>query len=152
MSSYADNHHATTTPSPSDTITRRVVPAMNDEQNMGSERIIKVEVAEAAPRAHRTSRIAATYYPGQTRSCKRKPDQTDFNDNFDKENISPTSPAPAVKRIRREKTGTEWQTVLDVVKFGEEQRRKEEEIKACTAVFEKCSECYLQAVTHILKQ
>ncbi|KAG0692047.1 hypothetical protein DFH29DRAFT_883161 [Suillus ampliporus] len=35
---------------------------------------------------------------------------------------SPTGPAPAVKRICREKTGTEWEMVLDVVKFGHASR------------------------------
>ncbi|KAG1729411.1 hypothetical protein EDD22DRAFT_853140 [Suillus occidentalis] len=40
------------------------------------------------------------------------------------EQPSPAHPAPVlvVKRICREKSGTEWQTVLDVVKFGEEQQ------------------------------
>jgi hypothetical protein len=52
-------------------------------------------------------------------SRKRKQDQADS----DKENISLTR-HPAAKRICREKTGTEWQTVLDVVKFGEEQRER----------------------------
>ncbi|KAG2119185.1 hypothetical protein DEU56DRAFT_918694 [Suillus clintonianus] len=39
--------------------------------------------------------------------------------------VSPSpSPALAVKRvmIRREKTGTDWQSVFDVVKYGEEKR------------------------------
>ncbi|KIK31566.1 hypothetical protein CY34DRAFT_19791 [Suillus luteus UH-Slu-Lm8-n1] len=41
--------------------------------------------------------------------------------------VSPTrsaSPVPTVKRvmIRREKTGTDWQSVFDVVKYGEEKR------------------------------
>ncbi|KAG1828740.1 hypothetical protein EV424DRAFT_1536481 [Suillus variegatus] len=39
--------------------------------------------------------------------------------------VSPSpSPAPAVKRImiRREKTGTDWQSVFDVVKYDEEKR------------------------------
>lgn len=42
-------------------------------------------------------------------------------DNSNKENILLTRPAPAAKRICREKTGTEWETVLDIVKFGEGQ-------------------------------
>jgi hypothetical protein len=44
------------------------------------------------------------------------------------EQLSPARPAPVlvVKRICREKSGTEWQTVLDVVKFGEEQRSKQD--------------------------
>jgi hypothetical protein len=41
--------------------------------------------------------------------------------NSNKENMSLNRPAPAAKRICREKTGTEWQSVLDIVKFSEEQ-------------------------------
>jgi hypothetical protein len=52
-------------------------------------------------------------------SRKRKPDQG----GSDKENKSPIR-HPAAKRICREKTGTEWQTVLDIDKFGEEQRER----------------------------
>lgn len=63
-------------------------------------------------------------------SRKRKPNQVDSDgSNSDKENISlsPPAPGPVAKRICREKTGTEWETVLDVVKFGEEQRSKQNE-------------------------
>lgn len=60
----------------------------------------------------------------QTR--KRKLNKVDSDDSSDKENISLPRPAPRAKRIRREKTGTEWQTVLDLVKFDEEQRRREQ--------------------------
>jgi hypothetical protein len=56
----------------------------------------------------------------------------------DKENISLNchgSFTPAIrvvtgKRICREKTGTEWQTVLDVIKYGEEQRSRQENVAA----------------------
>lgn len=76
--------------------------------------------------------------PGQ--SLKRKSDHIDSDDNSDKENLPTTRPAVAVKRICREKTGTEWQTVLDVVKFGEEHwRRQQKEIKGTAAIFEKRS-------------
>jgi hypothetical protein len=34
------------------------------------------------------------------------------------------APVARIKRIRREKTGTDWQTVLDIVKYDEEQRKK----------------------------
>jgi hypothetical protein len=51
--------------------------------------------------------------------------------NVDKENnnafLSPSlnlAPVAGIKRIRREKTGTDWQTVLDIVKYDEEQRKK----------------------------
>lgn len=64
-----------------------------------------------------------------TRQCqKRKIDQVDSDGSkSDKENVSLTRLAPTAKRIRREETGTEWGTVLDVIKFGEEQRRKHDE-------------------------
>jgi hypothetical protein len=56
----------------------------------------------------------------------------------DKENVSLNchgSFTPAIrvvtgKRICREKTGTEWQTVLDVIKYGEEQRSRQENVAA----------------------
>ncbi|KAG1899037.1 uncharacterized protein F5891DRAFT_981433 [Suillus fuscotomentosus] len=120
--------------------------AMKDEQ-LKESKMIKAQAAEV------TLMRAQAFHTATRQSYKRKLDQIESDDNSDKENIvlSPTRSAPAVKRIRREKTGTEWQTVLDVVKFGEEQRRKQKEIKACAAVFETCSECYLQ-VTHISKQ
>ncbi|KAG1789008.1 uncharacterized protein HD556DRAFT_1311588 [Suillus plorans] len=35
--------------------------------------------------------------------------------------------APVVKRICQEKTGTDWQTVLDVIKYGEEREKLAEE-------------------------
>jgi hypothetical protein len=50
--------------------------------------------------------------------------------DVDKENnafLSPSlnlAPVAGIKRIRREKTGTDWQTVLDIVKYDEEQRKK----------------------------
>lgn len=138
--------------------------AMKDEQLKESEMMVSYcsrdyvlfyctdLSSQKAQAAEVTLMRAQASHTATRQSCKRKPDQIDSDDNSDKENmLSPTRPAPAVKRIRREKTGTEWQTVLDVVKFGEEQRHKQKEIKACTAVFEKCSECYLQ-VTHISKQ
>ncbi|KIK36996.1 hypothetical protein CY34DRAFT_109299 [Suillus luteus UH-Slu-Lm8-n1] len=56
----------------------------------------------------------------------------------DKENVSLDchgSFTPAIqvvtgKCICREKTGTEWQTVLDVIKYGEEQRSRQENVAA----------------------
>ncbi|KAG1883631.1 hypothetical protein F4604DRAFT_1677387 [Suillus subluteus] len=56
---------------------------------------------------------------------KRKIDTVDPNHYADKENmwLSPSldRTAPATKCICWEKTGTNWQTVLDIVKYGEEQ-------------------------------
>ncbi|KAG1758200.1 hypothetical protein EDD22DRAFT_850210 [Suillus occidentalis] len=36
---------------------------------------------------------------------------------------------PSVKRIRREKTGTDWQSVLDVIAYGEEQNNRQDKDK-----------------------
>ncbi|KAG2126960.1 hypothetical protein DEU56DRAFT_915906 [Suillus clintonianus] len=61
-------------------------------------------------------------------TCKRKIDSIDGVDaeHGGKENI-PLSDAPAtVKRICREKTGTDWSSVLDIVEYGEERRRQSE--------------------------
>ncbi|KAG1722745.1 hypothetical protein EDD22DRAFT_854095 [Suillus occidentalis] len=85
---------------------------------VGDEAVIR---AQASPR--RTSNATC-------RSRKRKIDQVaSSGDNSDKENMMPlTCPAPAMKRICREKTGTEWQSVLDIVKFSEELKgRKQNE-------------------------
>jgi hypothetical protein len=61
-------------------------------------------------------------------TCKRKLDSVDIDSDNLKENISSNRVAkelsplgvPTTKRICREKTGTEWQTFLDVMKYGEE--------------------------------
>ncbi|KAG1763816.1 hypothetical protein EV702DRAFT_1051632 [Suillus placidus] len=69
---------------------------------------------------------------GEKKTRKRKVDDVDidFNNDPRKENISPhhvpkqrALPPKAgvrIKRICREKTGTEWQSVLDVLKYNEE--------------------------------
>ncbi|KAG1744075.1 uncharacterized protein EDB91DRAFT_1080883 [Suillus paluster] len=47
-------------------------------------------------------------------------------DTVDKENVLFPNGCgtPTIKRICREKTGTNWQTVLDVIAYGEEQRNR----------------------------
>ncbi|KAG2737656.1 hypothetical protein P692DRAFT_20761227 [Suillus brevipes Sb2] len=153
MSSYADKCHATTTTmshSESEAImtrmTRRAAAAvaMKEEQNLKeSETGTTFETTEAivllrAQASESRTPTVTVWRPGQ--SLKRKSDHIDSDDNSNKENLPTTRPAVAVKRIRREKTGTEWQTVLDVVKFGEEDwQRRQKEIKGTAAVFEKRS-------------
>ncbi|KAG2749049.1 hypothetical protein P692DRAFT_201805436 [Suillus brevipes Sb2] len=90
----------TVTHSPSDTM--GVAVAMDDE-----------------PKEFDTTIRAQASCTVARQSRKRKPDQG----GSDKENKSPIR-HPAAKRICREKTGTEWQTVLDIDKFGEEQRER----------------------------
>jgi hypothetical protein len=51
-------------------------------------------------------------------TCKRKIEEHDS----DTDQTSP-DPAPVRKRICREKTGTDWQTVLDIIEYGEERSR-----------------------------
>jgi hypothetical protein len=54
---------------------------------------------------------------------KRKLDIVDVeNNNPGEERISTQSLPRIAKRIRREKTGTDWQSVLDIVRHGEEQQ------------------------------
>lgn len=53
-------------------------------------------------------------------TCKRK---TKDALNHDTDQVSP-KPAPR-KRICREKTGTDWQTVLDIVAYSEERSRSQ---------------------------
>jgi hypothetical protein len=58
-----------------------------------------------------------------SRACKRKledSESTEVNTQHEN-NISVLRP-PAGKRIRREKTGTDWQSVLDIVKYSEERQ------------------------------
>ncbi|KAG1869629.1 hypothetical protein F4604DRAFT_1927043 [Suillus subluteus] len=78
-------------------------------------------------RASRTTSARQTY--------KRKIEDVDTEPETDQENfdISP-NPAPVEtrKRICREKTGTDWQMVLDIIKYGEQRSRQSqmEDIKA----------------------
>jgi hypothetical protein len=59
-------------------------------------------------------------------------------DNVNKENVLfPNGRAPAIKRICREKTGTDWQTVLDVNAYNEEQRQRRDHDMAISTVEEK---------------
>lgn len=60
------------------------------------------------------ARVCPTTIPGQP--CKRKFEDADAEDNTDQGYID----KPAPKCICREKTGTNWQTVLDIIKYGEQ--------------------------------
>ncbi|KAG1873419.1 hypothetical protein C8R48DRAFT_769858 [Suillus tomentosus] len=57
---------------------------------------------------------------GARQTRKRSISDADSRDSG-QENKYP-NPARVVKRICREKTGTDWQSVFDIVKYGEEQR------------------------------
>jgi hypothetical protein len=60
-------------------------------------------------------------------------------DTVDKENVTlfQSSDTPTVKRICREKTGTDWQTVLDVTAYGEEQRIRQDQAHTSAVTEEK---------------
>ncbi|KAG1729885.1 hypothetical protein EDD22DRAFT_853051 [Suillus occidentalis] len=58
-------------------------------------------------------------------------------DNVNKENVLFPNGTPAIKRICREKTGTDWQTVLDVNAYSEEQRQRRDKDMAMSTVEEK---------------
>ncbi|KAG2086690.1 hypothetical protein BD769DRAFT_1681103 [Suillus cothurnatus] len=60
------------------------------------------------------ARTCRTTSAGQP--CKRKIKDADAEDDTDREYLD----KPAPKRIRRERTGTEWQTVVNIMKWGEQ--------------------------------
>ncbi|KAG0693738.1 hypothetical protein DFH29DRAFT_881232 [Suillus ampliporus] len=63
----------------------------------------------------------ASCIAGRQTPRKRKINYDIHNTVTNKENVICLNPGPAVKCICREKMGTDWQTVLDVVKYNEEQ-------------------------------
>ncbi|KAG1769181.1 hypothetical protein EDD22DRAFT_843691 [Suillus occidentalis] len=103
----------------------------SDEQKDGEEpKTRKIEVEANPSRVGEVKRAQATCNTGNIH--KRKVDEVDidFHNDPRKENISPHHDVPKqqilsqagvrIKRICREKTGTEWQSVLDVLKYDEE--------------------------------
>jgi hypothetical protein len=93
----------------------------NTVKMLGSKGIVRTRVSP--------SRASSAWTNTCSKTCKRKISDVDSYCDTDKENYNEnTDSAPAVmvtvKRICREKTGTDWQTVLDITKYGEEQRRK----------------------------
>ncbi|KAG1896107.1 uncharacterized protein F5891DRAFT_1193342 [Suillus fuscotomentosus] len=98
----------------------------NDEQpEKDSERKKEVDRVDEVIRAQATCN-----------THKRKLDDVNIDSNNDpnKENIAPcrvpkqlSLPGAPIKRIRREKTGTEWQLVFDILKYDEEIYGKRDE-------------------------
>ncbi|KAG1750536.1 uncharacterized protein EDB91DRAFT_1078556 [Suillus paluster] len=79
---------------------------------------------EVSPRGCQVVQARASCTATTTRqTCKRKIDSC--NDvNADKENITISlshHDTPVIKCICREKSGTDWQSVLDIIEYGEEQ-------------------------------
>ncbi|KAG1838760.1 hypothetical protein C8R48DRAFT_782312 [Suillus tomentosus] len=66
-----------------------------------------------------------TTSPSTCQTQKRKIDDVDDKHHPDNENVSPDPASTVVKRIRREKTGTDWQTVLNLLEYDAEQRSKQ---------------------------
>ncbi|KAG1770601.1 hypothetical protein EV702DRAFT_1049321 [Suillus placidus] len=92
------------------------VTAMQTEEQKGREGK-KVEVG----RVRGGEAVMLAQPTRHSRDMKRKLDIVDENNNPDEETISSHLPRIA-KRIRREKTGMDWQSVLDIVRHGEEQQ------------------------------
>ncbi|KAG1723494.1 hypothetical protein EDB19DRAFT_1834576 [Suillus lakei] len=65
-------------------------------------------------------------------------------DTVNKENILFLNGIPATKHICREKTGTNWQTVLNVTVYGEEQQIRQDQDIAVTVEEKWLREIYLQ--------
>ncbi|KAG1767753.1 hypothetical protein EDD22DRAFT_949815 [Suillus occidentalis] len=55
-------------------------------------------------------------------ACKRKLQDLDVDTQHESNIILQRPRLAGVKRIRREKTGTDWQSVLDIVKYSEERQ------------------------------
>lgn len=72
-------------------------------------------------------------------TCQTRKRKIGGVDTVDKENVPfpARNDMPAVKRICREKTGTEWQTVLDVIAYNEEQRKGRDKYMAVTQIAQK---------------
>ncbi|KAG1865131.1 hypothetical protein C8R48DRAFT_672419 [Suillus tomentosus] len=80
-------------------------------KQMSNDNVVGVRNGQAEKRKEDKSMQAEA-----DRLCKRKFEDADAEDNTDQGNID----KPAPKRICREKTGTDWQTVLDIIKYGEQ--------------------------------
>ncbi|KAG1774797.1 hypothetical protein EV702DRAFT_1047345 [Suillus placidus] len=64
--------------------------------------------------------VQASHTTGARQTRKRNISDVDSRDSGQENKY--LNPAPVVKRICREKTGTDWQTVFDIIKYSEEQR------------------------------
>ncbi|KAG1759546.1 hypothetical protein EDD22DRAFT_849151 [Suillus occidentalis] len=67
---------------------------------------------------------ASSHCYSGTRQTRKRKMRVGGADTVDKENVTlfQSSDTPTIKCICREKTSTDWQTVLDVTAYGEEQR------------------------------
>ncbi|KAG1897048.1 uncharacterized protein F5891DRAFT_1192472 [Suillus fuscotomentosus] len=99
---------------------QRSATMQNDEQEDSEKKKAKANRAGGVVQAQATRNTR--------RKRKRDDVDIDFEHDSNKENhISsyrapkqPFPPGAPTKRICREKTGTEWQSVLDITKYGEE--------------------------------
>ncbi|KAG2737267.1 hypothetical protein P692DRAFT_20883746 [Suillus brevipes Sb2] len=78
---------------------------------------------------------ASSHCHSGTRQTRKRKMRLGGADTVDKENVTlfQSSDTPTVKRICREKTGTDWQTVLDVTAYGEEQRIRRDRAHTVTS-------------------
>ncbi|KAG1795210.1 uncharacterized protein HD556DRAFT_1440379 [Suillus plorans] len=115
------------------TMTRRTHRATaGADPNFASCSDVTVATVQREAQDSCTASTSATSTHRQTR--KRKVALAGI-DIVDKENLNVFSNATpvAIKRICREKTGTDWQTVLDVIAYGEERNRRQNQDTASTA-------------------
>ncbi|KAG1870408.1 hypothetical protein C8R48DRAFT_670783 [Suillus tomentosus] len=101
----------------------RVIDAMQNAERKGSEGKkaeadrVHGELVVRAQDIHNTrKRNLDDVDIDPNNECKKE----DTSPNHAPKQLSPHHGVPCTKRICREKTGTEWQTVLDVIKHGEE--------------------------------
>ncbi|KAG1865743.1 uncharacterized protein F5891DRAFT_1187891 [Suillus fuscotomentosus] len=125
-----------TWPGEAATITRRTRRATaGADPNIASCPEVTVATVQLEAQDFCTASTSAISTHRQTR--KRKVALAGI-DIVDKENLNvflnatPGGPV-AIKRICREKTGTDWQTVLDVIAYGEERNRRQNQNTASTA-------------------
>jgi len=71
------------------------------------------------------AQASRTTGPSTCQTRKRTIDTVDGKHDSDDVNISPNPASTIMKRIRREQTGTEWQTVLDLHDYDGEQRSRQ---------------------------
>ncbi|KIK36438.1 hypothetical protein CY34DRAFT_16383 [Suillus luteus UH-Slu-Lm8-n1] len=69
--------------------------------------------------------VQATRTTGAHRARKRTISDVQVDSRDPDQEKESKNPAPAVKRICREKTGTDWQSVFDVIKYSEERQNSD---------------------------
>lgn len=69
--------------------------------------------------------VQATLTTSAYQACKRNISDVQVDSCDPDQEKESKNPAPAVKCICREKTGTDWQSVFDVIKYSKEQQNSD---------------------------